>query len=103
MQLPSIGMEINLLILSRHQEVHCILKGVTEDKSCVYRKISGSTITFLILYVDNIRIIKNDVRINFIVKTQPSSHFSMKVLREAFYILRIQIYKDRSKRMLGLS
>ena len=32
-----------------------------EDEPCVYRKVSGSTITFLVLYVDNILIIGNDV------------------------------------------
>ena len=32
-----------------------------EDEPCVYRKVSGSIITFLVLYVDDILIIGNDV------------------------------------------
>ena len=32
-----------------------------EDEPCVYRKVSGSAITFLVLYVDDILIIGNDV------------------------------------------
>ena len=37
------------------------------------------------------------------VKTWLSKNFSMKNLREASYVLGIRIYRDRSKRMLGLS
>ncbi|CAL9098002.1 unnamed protein product [Musa textilis] len=74
-----------------------------EDEPCVYRKLSGSTITFLVLYVDNILIIGNDVGMLSTVKTWLSRHFSMKDLGEASYILGIRIYRDRSKRMLGLS
>ena len=36
-------------------------------------------------------------------KTWLSKHFSMKDLGEASYVLGIKIYRDRSKRMLGLS
>ena len=32
-----------------------------EDEPCVYKKISGSAITFLVLYVDDILLIGNDV------------------------------------------
>ena len=32
-----------------------------EDEPCVYKKISGSAITFLALYVDDILLIGNDV------------------------------------------
>ncbi|URE11047.1 hypothetical protein MUK42_18867 [Musa troglodytarum] len=74
-----------------------------EDEPCVYRKISRSTITFLILYVDDILIIGNDIGMLSTVKAWLSRHFSMKDLGEASYVLRIRIYRDRSKRMLGLS
>ena len=69
----------------------------------MYRKVSGSAITFLVLYVDDILIIGNDVGMLSIVKTWLSRHFSIKDLGEASYILGIRIYRDRSKRMLGLS
>ena len=32
-----------------------------EDEPCVYKKVSGSTIIFLVLYVDNILLIENDI------------------------------------------
>ena len=69
----------------------------------MYKKISGSAIIFLILYVDDILIIGNDIPILQSVKTWLSKKFSMKDLGEASYILGIKIYRDRSKRMLGLS
>ena len=37
------------------------------------------------------------------VKTSPKNSFSMKDLGEAAYILGIKIYRDRSKRVIGLS
>ena len=74
-----------------------------EDEPCVYRKVSGSAITFLVLYVDDILIIGNDVGMLSTVKAWLSRHFSMKDLGEASYILEIRIYRNRSKRMLSLS
>ncbi|GJY20334.1 retrotransposon protein, putative, ty1-copia subclass [Tanacetum coccineum] len=50
------------------------------DEPCVYQKASGSNVTFLILYVDDIII-----------------------MGEAAFILGIKIYRDRSKRLIRLS
>ena len=72
------------------------------DKPCVYKKVSESAITFMVLYVDDILIIVNDVWIMTTVKAWLSKNFSMKNLGEASYILRIRIYRDRSERMLSL-
>ncbi|KAK8609984.1 hypothetical protein V6N13_093394 [Hibiscus sabdariffa] len=74
-----------------------------EDEPCVYKKFSGSIVSFLILYVDDILIIGNDVPTLQSIKTWLSSCFSMKDLGEAAYILRVKIYRDRSRRLLGLS
>jgi len=73
------------------------------DEPCVYKKVSGSGIVFLILYVDDILIIGNDIPLLQSVKGWLSKNFSMKDLGEAAYILGIKIYRDRSKRLLGLS
>ena len=32
-----------------------------EDEPCVYKKVSGSEIVFLVLYVDDILLIGNDI------------------------------------------
>ncbi|WP_284733070.1 reverse transcriptase domain-containing protein, partial [Klebsiella pneumoniae] len=69
----------------------------------MYKKVSGSAVTFLVLYVDDILIIGNDVGMISSIKLWLSSNFSMKDLGDATYILGIKIYRDRSKRLLGLS
>ncbi|KAK8980508.1 hypothetical protein V6N11_081975 [Hibiscus sabdariffa] len=74
-----------------------------EDEPCVYKKVSGSIISFLILYVDDILIIGNDIPTLQSIKTWLSSCFSMKDLGDATYILGVKIYRDRSRRLLGLS
>ena len=74
-----------------------------EDERCVSRKARGSTISFLILYVDDILIIGNNIPMLKEVKKWLESCFAMKDLGEAAYILGIKIYRDRSKRILGLS
>ena len=74
-----------------------------EDEPCVYKKVSGSAITFLVLYADDILLIGNVVGILSSVKVWLSKNFSMKDLGEAIYILGIRIYRDRSRRLLGLS
>ncbi|KAK8516821.1 hypothetical protein V6N12_049533 [Hibiscus sabdariffa] len=74
-----------------------------EDEPCVYKKFSGSIVSFLILYVDDILIIGNDIPTLQSIKTLLSSCFSIKDLGEAAYILGVKIYRDRSRRLLGLS
>nr|GFB38412.1 retrotransposon protein, putative, Ty1-copia subclass [Tanacetum cinerariifolium] len=72
------------------------------DEPCVYIKASESNITFLILYVDDILIMGNSIPMLQSVKTYLGKCFAMKDLGEAAYILRIKIYRDRSKRLIGL-
>ena len=74
-----------------------------EDEPCVYKKISGSIVVFLILYVDDILLIGNDIPSLQSVKEWLSKNFSMKDLGEAAYILGVKIYRDRSNKLLGLS
>ena len=74
-----------------------------EDEPCVYKKVSGSAVTFLILYVDDILLLGNDIGMLSSVKLWLSNTFSMKDLGEATYILGIHIYRDRAKRTIGLS
>ena len=73
------------------------------DEPCVYMKASGSTVTFLILYVDDILLIGNHIPTLQGVKSWLGKCFSMNDLGEAAFILGIKIYRDRSKRLLGLS
>ena len=73
------------------------------EEPCVYKKVSGSRVVFLVLYVDDILIIGNDIPMLTDVKKYLSTRFAMKDLGEAAYILGVRIYRDRSKKILGLS
>ena len=73
-----------------------------EEEPCVYKKFSGSKVVFLVLYVDDI-LIGNDIPMLVSVKGWLKKCFSMKDLGEAEYILGIKIYRDRSKKLIGLS
>ncbi|GJZ51765.1 retrotransposon protein, putative, ty1-copia subclass [Tanacetum coccineum] len=73
-----------------------------QDEPCVYLKASGSNVTFLILYVDEILIMGNNIPMLQDVKSYLGRCFAMKDLGEAAYILRFKIYKDRSRRLIGL-
>src|ERR1041385_4540553 len=74
-----------------------------EEELCVYKKASGSSVAFLVLYVDDILLIGNDVKFLEGVKEYLNGKFSMKDIGEAAYILGIKIYRDRSRRLLALS
>ena len=65
--------------------------------------MSGSSIAFLILYVDAILLIGNNTEFLDIIKGYLNKSFSMKDLGEAAYILGIKIYRGRSRRLMGLS
>jgi hypothetical protein len=73
------------------------------EEPYVYKKVSGSAVVFLNLYVNDILLIGNDIPTMEAVKSALRKSFSMKDLGEAAYILDIKTYRDRSKRLLGLS
>jgi hypothetical protein len=84
-----------------------VVKGVgfikNVEEPCVYKKVSGSALVFLVLYVDDILLIRNDIPMIEAVKSSLRKSFSMKNLGEVAYILGIKIYRDRSNRLIGLS
>jgi len=70
---------------------------------CVYHKFKGSKFIFLILYVDDILLATNDIGILLETKKFLSKNFEMKDLGDASFVLGIQIHRDRSRGILGLS
>ena len=68
----------------------------------LYKKVSGSSVAFLILYVDDILLIGNDIEFLDSINEHLSKSISMKDLGEAAYILGSKIYRDRSRRLIGL-
>ena len=73
------------------------------DEPCVYKRVIDGKVVFLVLYVDDILLIGNDVRILSDVKSWLANQFQMKDLGEASYVLGIQIIRDRKKRLLAMS
>ncbi|GKC51514.1 retrotransposon protein, putative, ty1-copia subclass, partial [Tanacetum coccineum] len=86
-----------------HEKVIQFRFSRSKDESCIYVKVSGSVVVFLALYVDDILLIGNDIQTLQSVKDWLGKCFAMKDLRDATYILGIKIYRDRSKRLIGLS
>ena len=72
----------------------------TFGEASIYKKVSGSSVTFLKLYVDDILLIGNDIEILDSIKGYLNKSFSKKDLGEAAYTLSIKIYKDRSRRLI---
>jgi len=70
---------------------------------CVYHKFSGSKYIFLVLYVDDILLATNDIGMLHETKRFLSRNFEMKDLGDASFVLGIQIHRDRSRGILGLS
>ena len=65
------------------------------------KKVSGSYVAFLILYVDDKLLIGNDIEFLDSIKGYLNKSFSKKDLGEATYILSIKIYRDRSRRLIS--
>ena len=79
--------------------------GFEENKrdNCIYAKFRGSKFIFLILYVDDILLASSDKNLLLETKRFLTSKFEMKDLGEATYVLGIEIHRNRSKGILGLS
>jgi hypothetical protein len=71
--------------------------------NCVYAKFKNGKYIFLILYVDDILLASSDVSLLLETKKFLSSNFDIKDLGEASFVLGIEIHRDRSKGVLGLS
>ncbi|RVW98911.1 Retrovirus-related Pol polyprotein from transposon TNT 1-94 [Vitis vinifera] len=70
---------------------------------CIYLKFSGRKFIILVLYVDDILLASSNVGLLHETKQFLSSKFDMKDLGDASFVLGIQIYRDRSRGILGLS
>ena len=73
------------------------------EDNCVYAKFKNEKFIFLVLYVDDILLASSDVSLLLGTKKFLSSKFDMKDLGEASFVLGIEIHRDRTKGVLGLS
>jgi hypothetical protein len=69
----------------------------------VYIKIKGSMFIVIVLYVDDILLASSDKNLLYEAKLFLSSNFDIKDLGDASYVLDIEIHRDRTKGVLGLS
>lgn len=67
------------------------------------KKVSRSKISFLILYVDDLLFATNDKSMQHEIKQFLSKNFKIKDIGDASYVIGINIYQDRTYRILGLS
>ena len=65
--------------------------------------MSGSKFVILVLYVDDILLAVNDIGMLHETKQFLSKSFEMKDFGEASYVIGIEIFRDRSQGLLGLS
>ena len=70
---------------------------------CIYVKVSGSRFMFLVLYIDDILLASNNLGLIRETKQFLSQNFDMKDIGEASYVIGIEIHRDRSRKILGLS
>jgi hypothetical protein len=75
----------------------------SKEDHCVYFKLIGDHLIYLVLYVDDMLLIGNNKEIIQDVKTQLSSKFDMKDLGASNFILEMEIKRDRKKRKLWLN
>jgi hypothetical protein len=77
----------------------------TENKvdNCIYVKFKGKDFTILVLYIDDILLASSYKNMLYEIKSFLSYNFDMKDLGDASYVLGIEIHRDRTKGVLGLS
>jgi hypothetical protein len=64
---------------------------------CIYLKVSGSKVIFLVLYVDDILLASNDLGFLHETKQFLSQNFEMKDLGEASYVISIEFTETENK------
>eukprot|EP00253_Pinus_taeda_P014607 PITA_14607 len=90
-----------------YQKFDTFIRGLGFTRSqadhCVYFKLIGDRVIYLVLYVDDMLLVGNDKETIQDFETQLSSKFDMKHLGAANYILGMEIKRDRAKRKLWLN
>ena len=69
----------------------------------MYLKVNGSNVIFLIMYIDDILLATNDLSLLHETKRFLSRNFEVKDMGEVSYVIEIEIFRNRSQGLLGLS
>ena len=70
---------------------------------CIYLKFNGSKFIILVLYIDDILLANSDIGLLHETKKFLSSKFEMQDFGEVSFVLGIQIHRDRTRSILGVS
>ena len=76
---------------------------MVEEDHCVYVKWSKESFIILSLYVNDILLAKNNKEMLVATKAWLSSNFEIKDIGEASNMLGVKIFRDCSRKFLGLS
>ena len=80
------------------QKFNAFIQGLgftrSKEDHCVYFKLTGDRVIYLVLYVDDMLLIRNEKEIIQGLKTQLFSKFDMKDLGATNYILGMEIKRD---------
>ena len=76
---------------------------MVKEDHCVYVKQSKESFLILSLCVDDILLAGNDKEMIVATKAWLSSNFEMKDMGEVSYVLGVKIFRDRSRKVIGLS
>lgn len=69
----------------------------------MYRSKKGSKLIFFIRHVDDILLASSDLGLLSETKSFLTKNFEMKDMGEASFVIGIEIFRDRSRGLLGLS
>jgi hypothetical protein len=75
----------------------------SKEDHCIYFKLIGDHLTYLVLYVDDMLLIGNNKKIIQDVKTQLSFKFDLKDIGASNFILGMEIKRDQKRRKLWLN
>lgn len=70
---------------------------------CMYVRREGSKMVIIVVYVDDLTIAGNDLRVVRRVKAALAARFKMTDLEELHYLLKVEIRRDRKKKLMSLS
>ena len=73
------------------------------DEARVYKLNIDKSVIFLVLYVDNILLMGDNVKLLTEIKNWLAIQFKMKDLENTNYVLGIQILRDRKNKSVALS
>ncbi|GJU96980.1 putative RNA-directed DNA polymerase [Tanacetum coccineum] len=112
-KIKSIRIMLSIVVFHDYEIWHMDVKTAFLNKKLIedvfmtqpedFENANRSVVVFLVLYVDDILLIRNDIPTLHSVKDWLGKCFAMKDLGDEAYILGIKIYRDRSKRLIGLS